>query len=494
MISTARPKPKGPLDDPAHHIGAALAPPSPTPPALVPPHLTHTHSHNSMPSVKGGKPTMLAAGVKAEDVSPWLRWAVSPHSALALLMVPPLLAIPTSFILPFLPEAMRPASNPFTAFFLLSHPAPFPLSPSSALRATTAPEYTATTQLYNKGPADVLLLGWTVVLFSFLRLVFAHTLFPALARRWGITKEGKLVRFGEQGYAVVYWAVFGAWGVYIMSTSRTWWFSTSFIWRDYPHDHLSGAMKRYYLCQVGFWLQQALVLILGLEKRRSDHWELVLHHVITVWMVSWSYIMNVTLLGNAVFISMDIPDTGLALSKLLNYLQFDRAKVVSLGVFTVVWTYFRHYISIRILWSLRYEFDLVPKHAQIFSPSQDLWMAPWMRDQMFYTLCILQALNLFWYYLIIRIIVRSVMTSKTDDNRSDDEDDEDEQVESAPAEKGLPPSVGRDNTLPAEKPMSGGRSKKGAGARTGAGGGLTLPTPAPAANGKAGDVEAGKEE
>ncbi|KAJ7456205.1 hypothetical protein FB451DRAFT_1407530 [Mycena latifolia] len=66
MISTAHPKPKGPLDDLMHHIDAALAPP-----------------HNLMPSVKGGKPMLLVADVKVEDVSPWLRWAVSPCVVLA---------------------------------------------------------------------------------------------------------------------------------------------------------------------------------------------------------------------------------------------------------------------------------------------------------------------------------------------------------------------------------------------------------------------------
>ncbi|KAJ6626537.1 TLC domain-containing protein, partial [Mycena sp. CBHHK59/15] len=304
---------------------------------------------------------------------------------------------------------------------------------------------------YAKGYGDLALLAYTVVLFSFLRLVLSHYAFPALARSRGITKKTKLLRFGEQGYAVVYFAVFGAWG-YVMSQSRTWWFRTEFFWRDYPHAALSGAMKRYYLSQIAYWLQQFLVLTLGLEKRRSDHWELVLHHCITVWMVSWSYLMNVTLLGNAVFMSMDVPDLCLAFSKLLNYLQLERAKVVSLGVFVVVWTYFRHYISIRILYSLRYEFHLVPEHARQWNPRAGAWMALWMRDQMFYTLCVLQALNLFWYYLIIRVVVRcvSIMTAQTDDNRSDDEEDGDEEdadadidadVDAEPKEKKLPPSV-----------------------------------------------------
>ncbi|KAF7365884.1 Sphingosine N-acyltransferase lac1 [Mycena venus] len=84
--------------------------------------------------------------------------------------------------------------------------------------------------------------------------------------------------------------------------------------------------------------QQFFVLILGPEKRRSDHWELVIHHVVTVWMVSWSYLMYITLLGNAVFASIDVPDVSLAFSELLNYLQLERAKVVSFAMFVVGWT------------------------------------------------------------------------------------------------------------------------------------------------------------
>ncbi|KAJ6557031.1 TLC domain-containing protein [Mycena vulgaris] len=402
--------------------------------------------------------------------------------------------------MPFLPEAMRPARNPLLAFFLLSHPVPPParataaaalydspfLDPSTFLSSLfssspSPPPKPFSGQLYEKGLGDLALVAWSVVMWSFLRLVLTRYAFPALARRWGITKEGKMVRFGEQGYAVVYWGVFGVWGVYTLSTTRAFWFRTSYFWEDYPHTHLSGAMKRYYLSQIAYWLQQALVLMLALEKRRSDHWEYVVHHVITVWMVSWSYLMNVTLLGNAVFVSMDIPDTLLALSKLLNYLQLERAKVVSFAVFTVVWTYFRHYISFRVLWSLRYEFHLVPKHAQIFSPSTGLYMALWMRDQMFYTLCILQVLNIFWYYLIWRILVRSIMTSQTDDNRSDV--DEEEEVPVLPlepvepiAEKGLPPSIGKaaDDKLPPSSGRSKSKNKKGAAARTGAGAGVGL--------------------
>ncbi|KAK7060576.1 sphingosine N-acyltransferase lag1 [Paramarasmius palmivorus] len=106
-------------------------------------------------------------------------------------------------------------------------------------------------------------------------------------------------------------------------------------------------LKRYYLMQMAYWAQQLIVMVLGLEKPRKDYYELVAHHAVTIWLVGWSYLVNLTLIGNAVYMSMDIPDAVLAL------------------------------------------------------------------------------LNLFWYFLIMRILYRSQL----DDDRSDDEDDGDDEDE-----------------------------------------------------------------
>lgn len=86
---------------------------------------------------------------------------------------------------------------------------------------------------------------------------------------------------------------------------------------------------------------------------------------------SWSYLINLTFIGNAVYTSMDIPDSALAFSKVLNYLQFDRAKTVSFGLFMCIWAYFRHYLNIVMLWSVYAEFDLMP---YVLSPSSLLFV------------------------------------------------------------------------------------------------------------------------
>lgn len=89
----------------------------------------------------------------------------------------------------------------------------------------------------------------------------------------------------------------------------------------------------------------------------------------------WSYLVNMTLMGNAVFLSMDFPDTALAVSpyhfqrmmtdfpkvsKLLNYMQREFAKTVTFAGLLVAWTYFRIYLNLNILRSIWFEFDLIP--------------------------------------------------------------------------------------------------------------------------------------
>ena len=52
----------------------------------------------------------------------------------------------------------------------------------------------------------------------------------------------------------------------------------------------------------------------------------------------WSYGINLTFIGNAVYTSMDVPDFFLAIVKLLNYIRWERAQIVAYIVFMGTWT------------------------------------------------------------------------------------------------------------------------------------------------------------
>ncbi|KAJ7721214.1 TLC domain-containing protein [Mycena metata] len=197
--------------------------------------------------------------------------------------------------------------------------------------------------------------------------------------------------------------------------------------RHYPHTTLPPSLKRYYLLQTAYWVQQFLVLVLGLEKPRKDYRELVAHHVVTLFLVVTSYVMNLTYIGSAIYMSMDIPDMFLALSKLLNYIQWNTVNNFVLAAFVLSWGYFRHYLNLLILWSVWFQFEEYIPSPETFPPH--VWHTA------FAALVLLQALNLFWGYLIVRIVVRVVTTSKAADVRSDDEDEGEDEPEHAEPER-----------------------------------------------------------
>ena len=91
-------------------------------------------------------------------------------------------------------------------------------------------------------------------------------------------------------------------------------------------------------------------------------------------------------------------------------------------------SYFRHYLNWVILYSVWFEFDLMPfvfsrpllfqrgdptllssETSKRWSPDEGVWMVWWMRYQILMPLVLLQALNLFWYFLIWRVAFRYVM-------------------------------------------------------------------------------------
>ncbi|KAJ7146868.1 TLC domain-containing protein [Mycena epipterygia] len=321
---------------------------------------------------------------KVRRVSPWLRSAVEPVESLRLLILPVILFLVWPFLEPHLisviPPKYTPRSNPFANLFILPHRVPGPGPP-----------------LYERGLGDLAFCAYYVVVFSLLRQTITVTVAQRVGRFFGLRRAGKLERFGEQLYAFIYWASFGVWGMRIMSQLPTWWYHTEAFWIDYPHTTMIPELKRYYLLQAAFWTQQFLVLVLGLEKPRKDYVELVIHHIITMALVIVSYITHLTIAGNAVFVSMDIPDALLALPKLLNYIQWSRANHALLVVFAVSWT-------------------------------QDKTTLTRLRWCGFAALWVLQGLNVFWFYMIARVVVNAVRTNKTEDVRSDDEDEDDEEV------------------------------------------------------------------
>lgn len=89
-----------------------------------------------------------------------------------------------------------------------------------------------------------------------------------------------------------------------------------------------------------------------------------------------------------------------------------------------VWIYMRHYLNLRIIYSLFTEFRTVGPYelnweTQQYKCDLSFWITLGL-------LSALQSLNLFWLFFIVRIAYRFVVHRTADDDRSDAEESDDE--------------------------------------------------------------------
>jgi acyl-CoA-dependent ceramide synthase len=142
----------------------------------------------------------------------------------------------------------------------------------------------------------------------------------------------KVLRFAEQGWSVVYYAIQWGFGIvryfhvilitlsihqnfilqYVHCNLPTRLLEPTDLWRDYPHIPIAGPVKLYYLTQNAFYLHQ--ILILNAEARRKDHIQMMCHHIITVSLMLGSYFTHFTRVGCVIMVLMDCCDIFLPVS------------------------------------------------------------------------------------------------------------------------------------------------------------------------------------
>lgn len=93
-------------------------------------------------------------------------------------------------------------------------------------------------------------------------------------------------------------------------------------------------------------------------------------------------------------------------------------------MFMCVWAYLRHYLNLRIIYSLFTEFKTV-------GPYELNWETQQYKCDIAFVITLtllasLQALNLFWWFFIVRIAYRFVVYQTAEDDRSEAESEPEE--------------------------------------------------------------------
>jgi ceramide synthetase len=240
------------------------------------------------------------------------------------------------------------------------------------------------------------------------------------ARRRNSSAQKKLTKFIEAAWRFMFYSAF----VYVGITSllyperKAWMKDTKENWSGWPMQQVDSGVYFYYLVELGAYLHQ----LAWTEVSRSDSFEMITHHFVTIFLIVLSYCSNFTRVGSTVLILHDSADVFLELAKCFNYISKVKGKEWAsmitdslFGVFTIT------FFITRLVLYPRYVY------YSSYIEAEEMWGKQWPGFWVYFCLLgALQILHIFWFYTICRMIVKLMTTGIQKDERSDDEDEDDE--------------------------------------------------------------------
>lgn len=252
-------------------------------------------------------------------------------------------------------------------------------------------------------------LGFALV-FYILRRLFKKV---DVSKTLGLSaKESE--KFMYQGWLLAFYTLSSAYGLSVMYGKP---------WCSFPlgpsqrmhqllnHPQLDSQKdyQYYYSYSIGFFLAELVAIFV--EARRSDFREYLIHHTVTLYLLIFSFLGFEHVPGGYIILIHDLSDIFLCLSKMLHYLRTrEIATNVTFGMFVISFAFFRLFCLPSITVQF---FTLLPK---LQAASINFWV-------MIAFLQVLQALQVFWFVLIVRMIYR-LATGVHGDVRSDNEEEE----------------------------------------------------------------------
>lgn len=148
---------------------------------------------------------------------------------------------------------------------------------------------------------------------------------------------------------------------------------------------------------------------------------MILHHIVAIFLISFSYVNNMARVGTLILCLHDSSDALLEAAKMANYAKFQKSCDLLFVMFAMVFITAR--LGIFPFWVLN---TTLFESWEIVGPYPSWWVFNLL-------LLLVQGLNCFWSYLIIKMACKAISKGKVSkDDRSDIESSSDEEDSEPP--------------------------------------------------------------
>ncbi|XP_064803645.1 ceramide synthase 2-like isoform X2 [Oncorhynchus masou masou] len=203
---------------------------------------------------------------------------------------------------------------------------------------------------------------------------------------------------------------------------KPWLYDFKEMWQGFPILTLLPSQYWYYMIELGFYV--SLIFSVASDVKRKDFKEQMVHHMATIFLISFSWCVNYIRAGTLIMLLHDSSDYLLESAKIFIYAGWRNTSNYVFFLFAAVFIFTRLYIFPFYIIYSTYIYPMT-----MYSPFFGYYFLNFL-------MMVLQCLHVFWAILILRMAVRFLSSDeKVEDERSDKEETDESGEEEEGVEK-----------------------------------------------------------
>ncbi|MCL4115490.1 UNVERIFIED_CONTAM: hypothetical protein GTU68_021093 [Idotea baltica] len=245
--------------------------------------------------------------------------------------------------------------------------------------------------------------------------------------------SSKMFKLCDCSWQLLYYIAYCIYGIFVMK-DKPWFWDIKLCWTDFPFQSVPDDVWWYYMIPLGYYTAMSLTFVI--QHQRKDALQMILHHIITIFLIVLSFAVNMIREGSLILFVHEVADIPLLLAKICGYAGFNSAMDYLFVIFILTWVATRLFLF--PFWILKN--SIFEAHITLNTMYPIYYIFNGL-------LLLLLGFHAVWTYLIIQMVVKKLKTKKVRDLRSDSEEISEDSKDDFTEEAPLSNSVLKDKTL-----------------------------------------------